>query len=181
MRWSLVRESVEVERLQAEIRVVQLQLREIKEGLNSQPTHAEPVYTTEERILSEAHLSGLREAYRQHTGAFRAWLVAFGVAVPVFLASNEDIWAAFSQAGNRACIAYLFLSGVAIQVLLALADKYADLFCLTVVMGWRDKSAQSAKLGVWWIENDWPSIAGDVVSLGFFLWAFLAITHIALA
>lgn len=124
--------------------------------------------TRAEKILAASHAEGLRQAYRQHAGTFRAWLIAFGVAFPVFLASNDKIWDLFAAAPSASRIAHLFLGGVAVQVLLALVDKYADLFCLSVVLEWRDEATRPAKFGVWWLQYDWPSILADCASVVLF-------------
>lgn len=141
---------------------------------------ADDMTTHTDKILSENHLDGLRTAYRQHAGTFRAWLVAFGVALPIFLSSNETIWGLFSKSPNARCIAYTFLCGISLQVILAIIDKYSDLFCLSAIMEWKDKDSVSTKCGVWWIKNDWPSIVADIVTLVLLGIAILGVIEVLL-
>ncbi|ACE86199.1 hypothetical protein [Cellvibrio japonicus] len=123
------------------------------------------------RIISSNREESLRLAYRQHSATLRAWFVAFGVAFPLFLASNDRIWDDFSAHENATCTAILFFAGVILQVVLAIIDKYTDLFCLSASMGLRNADEWAVKMGCLWLHYDWPSILGDVITLLLFIYA----------
>ena len=61
--------------------------------------------------------SGFYESYAHFSRTLRAWLVAYGVGVPVLLVSQQFIAKAIIKAGTGGLITWLFLIGVAIQVL----------------------------------------------------------------
>lgn len=119
-------------------------------------------------ILASTNKSDFEAAYRQHAGNFRTWLVAFGVGMPIFLASNGTIWETFSKAERASYVTCTFFAGIALQVMLAMLDKYADWFCLSTINGRRAKESYGAKFGVWWLKNDWPSILIDLASIALF-------------
>jgi hypothetical protein len=115
-------------------------------------------------ILNDHNKSAFEEVYRQHTGNFRTWLVAFGVGFPVFLVSNVEIWHKLETSGIK-CILIPIIIGIALQVTLALVDKYADWFCLSVIYKLRDQGSASAKFGVWWQKHDWLSFIVDCTTI----------------
>lgn len=129
-------------------------------------------------VFSEKNRLGYEEAYRLHAGTSRAWLVAFGVGIPIFLASNEKVWTAFSNAENSRCITYIFLSGVALQVIQSLMDKYADWFCLSVIYGLRKNDTSCAQFGKYWLTDDRPSIILDALSVALFGYASFLIINV---
>lgn len=120
----------------------------------------------------------LEEAYRQHSNNFRIWLIAFGIGVLAFLSTSKDAWAAFLAAPNARCIAYLLLLGAALQIGLALIDKYASWFCLYAEIGRSGKDTLKAKFGKWWLENDWPSILIDLATIAAFAYAACSLLDI---
>ena len=120
----------------------------------------------------------LEEAYRQHSNNFRTWLIAFGIGVPAFLSTSDKAWAAFLAAPNARCIAYLLLLGAALQIGLALIDKYAGWFCLCAEIGRSGSDTLKARAGKWWLENDWPSILIDLATVGAFAYAACSLLDI---
>ena len=119
-------------------------------------------------ILEDRNKELLHAAYRQHTAALRTWLVAFGVGAPVFMGSSDDRWNKFVHAPNVRCLGSLFLIGVMIQIVSAGLDKYFDLFCLSRCLGIRDTTDLPARMGLWWMRNDWVSIIADLLTVALF-------------
>lgn len=137
--------------------------------------------SNDDGILAATNKSDFEAAYRQHAGNFRTWLVAFGVGLPIFLASNDKIWEIFSKAEGARYVIYAFFAGIALQVLLAMLDKYSDWFCLSTINGRRLKESYGAKFGVWWLKNDWPSIFLDLTSIvSFGVGAYLTLRILAI-
>ena len=62
-------------------------------------------------------------AYEYHSNLLRTWLVAYGIGGPVVLLANADLWAKLAASGSARCVGGLFLTGVALQVLLAALNK----------------------------------------------------------
>lgn len=127
--------------------------------------------TAIDNFLTSANENNLREAYRHHSATCRAWLVAFGVGLPIFLASNDKVWNAFSGTPGARGTLYLYLVAVAIQVCVSLVDKYAGWFCLSAIWKLRATDSFTAKVGYLWIEKDWPSFLADLISIALFAYA----------
>lgn len=119
----------------------------------------------------------LEEAYRQHSNNFRTWLIAFVIGVLAFLSTSDKAWEAFFAAPNARCIAYLLLLGAALQIGLALIDKYASWFCL-YAENKGDTKTLKVMAGKWWLENDWPSILIDLATVGAFAYAACSLLDI---
>jgi hypothetical protein len=62
-------------------------------------------------------------AYEHYSGVLRTWLVAYGIGAPVVVLTNESLWQTLRTNGDSSAIGVLFMSGVALQVLLAALNK----------------------------------------------------------
>ena len=99
--------------------------------------------------------SSFYESYAHFSRTLRAWLVAYGVGVPVLLVSQEFIAKAIIKAGTGRLITWLFLIGVAIQVLAALLYKYSMAYLYSAEVEpdlnttWRVKTAEWLSNAVW--------------------------------
>ncbi|SDR10819.1 hypothetical protein [Pseudoxanthomonas sp. CF125] len=63
--------------------------------------------------------------YAEYSKTFRAWMVAYGIGGPVLFLLNKDAPQAIAASPNVAWIVGLFLTGVVLQILLALLNKWA--------------------------------------------------------
>ena len=123
------------------------------------------------------------EAYRQHTAALRHWFLAYGIGGPVLFVGNEHIWKRVQHAAGLEWVGGTFLAGIALQVMLAIVDKYADWigYCWTAepLPALPTTARRLKKLGRWiedrkhgasdwWIHNDWPSVLGDAATAALF-------------
>ncbi|MDE2196498.1 MAG: hypothetical protein KGJ56_04865, partial [Gammaproteobacteria bacterium] len=61
--------------------------------------------------------SGFYEPYIQYSRTLRTWLVAYGVGGPVLLVSQDLVARAIIKAGTGKWVAWLFLTGVAVQII----------------------------------------------------------------
>ena len=66
------------------------------------------------------------KAYEEYAKSLRTWFVAFGIGVPVFLLSNNEVWKALAETGRLPFITLLFLFGLTIQVVGAIINKYGN-------------------------------------------------------
>ncbi|HVC28446.1 MAG TPA: hypothetical protein VNF48_02765 [Gammaproteobacteria bacterium] len=122
---------------------------------------------------------GFYESYAHFSRTLRAWLVAYGVGVPVLLVSQEFIAMAIIKAGTGGLITWLFLIGVAIQVLAALLYKYSMAYLYnsegdTVLNNtWRVQASE------WLSKTIWLEALFDVTAIALFVWGtFLVVAAV---
>ena len=68
----------------------------------------------------------LKEQYDHHASSLRNWLMIYGVGGPALFLAHEKIYDKISDSGYLPLVAILFMGGAAIQILLALFDKYSE-------------------------------------------------------
>jgi hypothetical protein len=115
-------------------------------------------------------------AYQWHANTLRTWFVAYGIGAPVLFLTQEKVWAKFSQSDYCGAVAGLFLTGVGLQVLLAMLNK-------TIMwLLYFGSLEPETRAGRWWhlaadrvSEWIWLDILVDLVSFA----AFAAATVLA--
>lgn len=113
--------------------------------------------------------SGFYESYAHFSRTLRAWLVAYGVGVPVLLVSQEFIARAIIKAGTGGFITWLFLVGVAVQVLAALLYKYSMACLYFAETDSIPDDTWQVGLSVWLSRSLWLEVLFDVVSICLFV------------
>lgn len=68
---------------------------------------------------------GFYEAYAGFARNVRTWFIAYGIGAPVLFVTNQEVWKRISGSGDGPAIAYLFLAGVAVQIVEAIIYKTA--------------------------------------------------------
>lgn len=63
------------------------------------------------------------KVYEEYAKTLRTWLVAYGVGAPVLFVTNKDVADKLAASHAASAIAELFLSGVALQIFLAIVNK----------------------------------------------------------
>ncbi len=63
--------------------------------------------------------------YSEYSKTLRSWLVAYGIGGPVLFLTGKDAPEKISQSPDLLLIITLFVSGVALQILLAFINKWA--------------------------------------------------------
>lgn len=110
-----------------------------------------------------------KEAYRSHSGSFRNWLVAFGVGVAVLLMSNDHVWKMMVASTRLPDITIYLLIGIAVQIFLALIDKYMSWMGFYVrAMASTEPHPRKRKIADFWMRHDFPSVIADLATLVFF-------------
>jgi len=66
------------------------------------------------------------ESYAEYNRILRSWFVAFGIGGLALLLVEDKLRAALAASGAARAVAALFLSGVALQILIAGLNKYAN-------------------------------------------------------
>jgi hypothetical protein len=125
--------------------------------------------------------SGFYEPYIQYARTLRAWFVAYGIGVPVLLVSQEFIARAIIKAGTGELITWLFLIGVAVQVLAAFLYKYAMNYLYFDEVGGELEGTRRLKCAVWLSNAIWLEMLFDVISIGLFSWGTFLVVAAALA
>lgn len=108
---------------------------------------------------------GFFEPYADYSRTLRTWLVAYGIGGPAVMITHPDALAVVSAKGQAALVGWLFLIGVAAQVLIAFLNKIAMWY---VYFGEVDSSFENTRrhrLADWFSEQFWPDILCDIISL----------------
>ncbi|MGB9428589.1 MAG: hypothetical protein WCC11_01715 [Gammaproteobacteria bacterium] len=125
--------------------------------------------------------SSFYESYAHFSRTLRAWLVAYGVGVPVLLVSQEFIAKAIIKSGTGALITWLFLIGVAIQVLAALLYKYSMAYLYSAEVDAALNETRRVKAAEWLSNTVWLEALFDVVSIALFVCGTFMVVSAVLA
>ena len=69
------------------------------------------------------------ESYAEYNRVLRSWFVAFGIGGLAMFLVEEKLRDALSGSGQARVVIALFLTGVALQILIAGLNKYANWYC----------------------------------------------------
>lgn len=119
--------------------------------------------------------------YADYSRTLRAWLVAYGIGGPVLFISNAALTKKVSESGFANGIVIAFLVGVALQVFLALVNKWS---AWHMYAGAHDESFQTKlRYKFWEFINDqsWIDFWVDVMSMVAFVWATWRVLNVFLA
>ena len=123
--------------------------------------------------------SGFYESYAHFSRTLRAWLVAYGVGVPVLLVSQEFIAKAIIKSGTGELITWLFFVGVAIQVLAALLYKYSMAYLYSAEVEPELNGTWRVKIAEWLSNAVWLEALFDLVSIALFVCGtFMVVTAV---
>lgn len=125
--------------------------------------------------------SGFYEPYIQYSRTLRAWFVAYGIGVPVLLVSQEFIARAIIKAGTGELITWLFLSGVAVQVLAAFLYKYSMNYLYFDEFGNELERTLRLRFAIWLSNAIWLEMLFDVVSIVLFVYGTFKVVAAVLA
>ncbi|MGH8369832.1 MAG: hypothetical protein ACRESC_02510 [Gammaproteobacteria bacterium] len=125
--------------------------------------------------------SGFYEPYMQYARTLRAWFVAYGIGVPVLLVSQEFIARAIIKAATGELITWLFLVGVAVQVLAAFLYKYSMVYLYFDEIDDELKGSLRLKLAIWLSNAIWLEMLFDLISIALFSWGTFLVVAAALA
>lgn len=123
--------------------------------------------------------SGFYKSYANFSRTLRAWLVAYGVGVPVLLVSQEFIVRAIITAGNGKLITWLFLVGVSIQVLAALLYKYSMAYLYSNEVEPKLNNTLRVKAAKWLSDAVWLEALFDLSTIVLLIWGtFLVVATV---
>lgn len=113
--------------------------------------------------------SGFYEPYVQYSRTLRAWLVAYGIGVPVLLASQDIIAKAIIKAGTGKWITWLFLCGVVVQVIATFLYKYSMEYLYHEETGAKLEGTFRLTAAKWLSNTIWFEIVLDLISILLFV------------
>lgn len=119
--------------------------------------------------------------YADYSRTLRAWLVAYGVGGPVLFLTNDAIASRVAISGHARQIVTLFLTGVALQILLALVNKWS---AWQMYRGAGDPGYQQRRrYRAWHVVNScsWIDFWVDLLSLMAFVLATWKVLNVFLA
>lgn len=113
--------------------------------------------------------SGFYEPYIQYSRTLRAWLVAYGIGVPVLLASQNIIARAIIMAGTGEWITWIFLGGVAIQIIVTFLYKYSQEYLYHEETGADLEGTCRLTVAKWLSNAIWFEMVMDLISIALFV------------
>ncbi len=120
------------------------------------------------------------EPYRHYSQVLRAWLVGFGVGVPILLISQSEIVTPVISSEKSLIIFGLFLLGVSAQVLVALLYKYSMAILYVNEYSSYETSSKSIKFANYLGTRFWPDVLGDIVAILSYIVATSLLAHAVL-
>jgi hypothetical protein len=111
---------------------------------------------------------GFYEAYSGFARSLRTWFIAYGIGAPVLFLTNKDAWQKIAASGYGQDIAYLFLGGVAVQILAAIIYKTAMWYLYVSELDHHQASNWRYQLSDWVAESYWLEMLFDFTTLVFF-------------
>lgn len=109
--------------------------------------------------------------YLDYARMLRLWLVAYGVGGPVLFLTRADVTRRIVESGEAYTIAVLFLIGVALQILIAVLNKWAAWYVYAGPDDAKARGGWTYRSFRWLSDQFWMDLIFDVGSLILFGWA----------
>ncbi len=122
--------------------------------------------------------SGFYEAYSGFARSLRIWFIAYGIGGPAIFLTNNDAWKTLAASGQGKLIAYLFLSGVAIQIAAALLYKTAMWYLYVGELAPGTRKRRVYKIADWLSESYMLEGLFDLATLVVFTLAALSVLSV---
>ncbi len=121
--------------------------------------------------------------YHEHSKTLRTWLVAYGIGMPSLLATQETFGAAVVSSGRAPLAIGLFLTGVAVQIIVVMLNKYTQGY---LYFGEEKPEVRSSTYYKWsegFSEKTWPLVVADGLTISLFVLGtyFIVMSMIRLA
>jgi hypothetical protein len=122
--------------------------------------------------------TGFYEPYSYFSKTVRAWLIAFGVGVPVLFLSNRDVFASLRLASQLRPVLTMFLVGVGLQVLIGLIYRSAMWYLYVGELGNLAKTTRRYRVADVISDAHWPELGVDLATLALFVTASVCILSV---
>ena len=117
--------------------------------------------------------SGFYEPYAYFARNLRTWFVAYGIGGPVVFLTNESASRAVFSLDIARPIAWLFLGGVALQIVTTMLYKTAMWYQYMSEIEANRKRSWQYMASEWLTDRYWPEAVLDLSTVGLFGWATL--------
>lgn len=136
---------------------------------------------TAEQEALDIHAPQSFEAYNEYSKTLRTWLVAYGIGGPILFVSQQQIADKLAASPAKTLVIYLFLAGLAAQILISLLNKWVN--WAAYEMGLNPPPALKApqKAVIWLSKQFWIDILCDLVSVVSFMVATFWVLRVILA
>lgn len=125
--------------------------------------------------MGRGEADGHFQNYAEYARILRTWLVAYGIGGPVLLVTNLAFADRLAKSGHVDAIGYLFLLGVALQVLLALVNKWCAYATYAATRDPKLEVRPVYRLMGWVNDQIWIDVVLDLLSVTAFAWGTLLI------
>ena len=115
------------------------------------------------------------KVYEEYAKVLRAWLVAYGVGGPILFLTNDSIYTKISTSNISKLTIYAFFVGVALQIFIAILNKYMNWYLHYGENNQIIKSSISYKICYWVSDQVWIDILCDLGAIALFGYATLTI------
>jgi hypothetical protein len=105
--------------------------------------------------------------YQHYSNLLRSWLLAYGIGAPVLFLTNEALWQKVVTSRAGSSIAWPFIVGVSLQVLLAAANKAVAWVLYFGELRPDFTSMRRYRCAAWVGEQFWVDLLIDVGSMVF--------------
>ncbi len=106
--------------------------------------------------------------YGEFARNLRTWFIAYGVGAPALFIAQPELLSAVVASGSGRLLASLFLSGVAVQILVAIMYKGAMWYLYMGELDASVKAKKRYKVADWLSEAFWLELLFDLVTLVLF-------------
>jgi len=128
-------------------------------------------------VQSHPSVSHFKEPYRDFAKALRTWLIAYGVGVPVLVASQPSLASAVTHSGFGQTVGLFFLGGVAIQIAEALLYKTIMWYLYAGEIDISTRSRKRYKFADWVSMQYWLEFCLDASTLTMFVIGTSLVLH----
>ncbi len=106
----------------------------------------------------------LFSVYAEYSKTLRTWLVAYGIGAPVLFLTSDTLARTFAKSSQARTIAVYFLTGVVLQVLLAILNKHVMWVCYYAAENpaFQGKQARVVRWADWVSRQCWFDLLLDV-------------------
>lgn len=121
---------------------------------------------------------GFYESYSGFARSLRIWFIAYGIGGPAIFLTNNDAWRTLAASGQGRSVAYLFLTGVAIQIMEALLYKTAMWYLYVGELAPGTRKRRVYKIADWLSESYMLEGLFDLATLVVFTLAALSVLSV---
>ena len=109
--------------------------------------------------------TGFYAAYSEFARNLRIWFLAYGIGATAIFVTNEGAGRKLLASGAAETVIYLFLAGVAVQILVALLYKSAMWFLYMAEIDAENKDSWTYTASVFVSDDYWLELGCDLATI----------------